>query len=44
MQICGFTKPELDFLRENCNYTWTQRRSRKNRGYNADMWLYKART
>lgn len=20
MQICGFTKPELDFLRENCNF------------------------
>lgn len=20
MQICRFTKPELDFLRENCNF------------------------
>lgn len=20
MQICSFTKPELDFLRENCNF------------------------
>lgn len=20
MRICGFTKPELDFLRDNCNF------------------------
>ena len=20
MRVCGFTKPELDFLRENCNF------------------------